>query len=373
MSNQLPAIDSATIRRIVVLRALYLGDLLCAVPAFRALRRRFPMAEITLIGLPWAADFVRRLPYVDRLLSFPGYPGIAEADYRPERTSAFLAEARGHRYDLAIQMHGNGSASNGFVAALGARATLGYRSGEDRRLALSLPYPTGEHEIVRWLRLIGDLDGHISRAGHPPDSVALEFPILADDIAQAAELLFVAPAFPLAALHPGAKARDRCWPAERFAALADALIERLRADIVLTGGPGERQLTAAVRRAMHHPALDLAGETDLGTFAAVLARADLVVSNDTGAAHLAAALGRPSVVLFGPGRPAEWGPLDQERHLVIDAWALAGYAQEPAEALRQLPVEPVLAACLEALKQSEQHIAEEHHASLKYLYVAYSR
>src|ERR687885_387573 len=87
------------IRKIAIFRALYLGDLLCAVPALRSLRHRFPDVEITLIGLPWARDLVRRLPYIDRLAIFPGYPGIMEVPYDAGRTDAFLAEARSTGYD----------------------------------------------------------------------------------------------------------------------------------------------------------------------------------------------------------------------------------------------------------------------------------
>jgi hypothetical protein len=88
---------AVSVKRVAVLRALFLGDLLCAVPALRALRRRFPQAEITLIGLPWAEEFVRRLPaLVGRLLPFTGYPGIAEVAQCPERTATFLAEARAY-------------------------------------------------------------------------------------------------------------------------------------------------------------------------------------------------------------------------------------------------------------------------------------
>jgi ADP-heptose:LPS heptosyltransferase len=348
-----------SIQKIAIFRALFLGDLLCAVPAFRALRQRFPAAEITLIGLPWAADLVERLPYLDRLAIFPGFPGIAEAPYQPGRTSAFLSQAHADRYDLAIQMHGNGSVSNGFVAALCAKTTLGYRAGPDARLTISLPYDAQEHEALRWLRLVDaelSMNNQKAPTNHSHFSTRnaqlarLEFPIAEAERSQAAELLFRPSAAPIVGIHAGASTPERRWPAERFAALADALIERYGANITLTGTASERHITTAVRRAMRHPALDLAGETNLGVFGAVIAQLDLLLTNDTGAAHMAAAVATPSVVIFGPGRPEQWGPLDRRRHHVIDAWALAGFAGDGVAALRDLPVEPVLAACAHALQ-----------------------
>lgn len=332
------------IRRIAIFRALFLGDLLCAVPALRALRRRFPQAQITLIGLAWARQVVERLPYVDRLVPFPGYQDIAEVPYEPERTRAFLAAARAEGYDLAIQMHGDGSVSNGFVAELGARISLGYRCGTDSRLTTSLPYRPDEHEVLRWLRLVGVL-------GAQAGDARLEYPIAPMARARAAALLAAAPALhgPLIGLHAGAKDPARRWPAERFAALADALVDRYAARIVLTGADSERPITAAVRRAMRSPALDLAGATDLCAFAAAIGAMDLLVTNDTGASHLAAASGTRSVVLFGPTRPQCWAPLDRERHRVVDALALAGPDADPAAALSGLPIEPVLEACAGAL------------------------
>ncbi|HKS70241.1 MAG TPA: hypothetical protein VJQ45_07465, partial [Ktedonobacterales bacterium] len=150
-ARQLPVLEATPIRRIAVLRALQLGDLLLAVPALRAIRDRFPRAEITLIGLPWAEDFARRFArYVDRFVAFPGYPGIAEAPYAPAHTARFFAAQRAYGYDLAIQMHGNGAASNGFCLELGARLTAGYY-GDDATegLTLAAPYPEGAHEIAR--------------------------------------------------------------------------------------------------------------------------------------------------------------------------------------------------------------------------------
>jgi ADP-heptose:LPS heptosyltransferase len=343
----------APVRRIAVLRALYLGDLLCATPALRALDWRFPQAEIALIGLPWARELTERLPYIDRLLTFPGYPGIPETDYLPERTNAFLAAARARGYDLAIQLHGDGSSSNGFVAELGARVSAGYCRGADDRLSLTLPYRDDENEVLRWLRLVESLPGPEMPA--PAHSPLLDFPVTPDEHARAAELL-PTPALALrVGLHAGSKLADRRWPPERFAALADALIERCRANIVLTGIEAERPLTAAIRRHMRYPALDLTGRTDLGTFAAIVRRLDLVVANDTGASHVAAAMGTRSVVLFGPTRPRQWAPLDRERHCAIDAHALLDAAGDPATALQRLAVEPVLAACLHMLAPRTGH------------------
>ena len=342
------AVLQGPVRRVAIFRALFLGDLLCATPAFRALRRRFPDAEITLIGLPWAAELVGRLPTIDRLLPFPGYPGIAEVSQDAPRTAAFLREARATGFDLALQMHGDGNVSNGFVAALGARVSLGYRRGPDTRLTMSLPWELGEHETTRWTRLVAQLGARV-------DDGRLDLPVSLAERAHA-ETLLAAPEWrdralsgPLIGLHPGAKDAARRWPPERFAALGDRLAARYNARIVLTGGAGDRDLTTAVRAAMHHPALDLAGRTDLGTFAAVVGRCDHIITNDTGASHVAAAVGTRSVVLFGPSRPREWAPLDGCRHAAIDALALAPPDTAPAEALRLLALGPVLAAANVAL------------------------
>src|SRR5437899_6359132 len=146
---------SKHIERIAIFRALYLGDLLLAVPALRSIRARFPQAEITLIGLPWAAAFAWRFSgCIDRFVEFVGYPGIDEVEVEPERTRNFLAEQRAYGYDLVIQMHGSGSTSNACALALAGRVTAGYY--QDRPiegLALGLPYPKDGPEVMRNLGL----------------------------------------------------------------------------------------------------------------------------------------------------------------------------------------------------------------------------
>jgi ADP-heptose:LPS heptosyltransferase len=322
------------VRRIAILRALFLGDLLLSGPAMRALRRRFPAAEISLIGLPWAAEIVRRSAgALDRLVPFEGYQGLREVAYDPARAARFLQAQRAYGYDLAVQMHGDGSVSNGLVAALGARLTLGCARPGDGRLDLALPYRDDDHETLRWLSLLGLL-------GVPDDDARLDLALVPDDMAEAQRLLAPAlrPGSLLIGLHPGAKDPARRWPVKSFAALGDVLAQRYGASLVLTGAANEAGLTAELWARLRVPALDLGGRTSLGAFAATISALDLLVTNDTGASHLAAARATPSVVLFGPTRPHVFAPLNRRLHMVVDALA-------HAPSLPELTLDPVLAAC----------------------------
>ena len=345
--------DSSAPRRIAIVRALQLGDLLVAVPAFRALRACFPQAEVTLIGLPWAAAFAARFShYIDRFVVFPGWPGIAEAPADVERTRRFTAEQQAYGYDLVLQMHGSGAASNPFALALGGKVTVGYVDGpEPTALTLSAPYPHTLHEILRNLGLVRLL-------GCPEQGTRLEFPLTTDDHAEANALL--APLenayAPLVGIHAGARAPARRWPAESFAEVADTLARRFGAHIILTGGPGEQPIAAAVARAMRAPALDLAGQTSLGGLAALLTRLDLFISNDSGPGHLAQAVDTPSVTIFGPADPNRWAPLDRERHQIVRepvACSPCGYTDCPIDhrCLRRVSPAKALAAAQGLLRK----------------------
>lgn len=347
-----------TVRRIAVVRALYLGDLLLAVPALRALRQHYTEAEITLIGLPWAAAFAARLSaYVDRFLAFPGYPGIAEEAYSPERTSRFLAEQRAYGYDLVLQMHGNGSTSNAFALALGGRVTSGYYVGAaPDGLSPAARYPTDQSEVLRNL-------GLARLVGCPALDDTLEFPVLAADRVEASGLLqdiaANAPITPLVGMHVGAKAPSRRWPFARFAAVADELIEQHGAHVVLTGNAADSAITRLVRLHMRHTPLDLAGKTSLGGLAAVIERMSLFIGNDSGPAHLAEAVGTPSITLFGPTDPRRWAPRDQRWHRIVRepvACSPCAYAECPIDhrCLRRIMPAQVMAQASELLTATRE-------------------
>lgn len=288
-----------------------LGDMLCCVPALRALRTALPEAHITLLGLSEAASFVKRFGgYLDALLEFPGFPGIPEREFHPAALPAFLTEVQARCYDLALQMHGSGVASTPFTQLLGAKITAGFcplESCPDPQRFM--PVPEREPEVRRWLRLLAFL-------GVPSQGEALEFPLQAQDWRELEQTGVDVLSRRYVCVHPGASEPSRRWPPEAFAAVAEAIYAR-GFDIALTGSAEEAPLTRAVADAMCVPALDLAGRTTLGALAALLTSSRLLVCNDTGVSHLAAALGVPSVVVFTRSDPERWAPLDKDLHRAL--------------------------------------------------------
>lgn len=299
--------------RIAVFRALQLGDLLCAVPALRALRKALPAARITLVGLPWARDFVRRIGYVDDFLEFPGFPGLPEREPDLAALPDFFAAARARHFDLAVQLHGDGRLSNSLVTHFEAQHTAGFVApGQwSPEPELFMPWPTHLPEVRRLLALMEFL-------GAPACGEHMELPLLPAEQEAYTRLRQDLPIGRdgYACIHPGARLASRRWLPERFARVADSLAAD-GLSIVLTGAGEEAPLAAAVREQMRAPAIDLAGHTSLGTLAALVAEARLVVCNDTGMSHVAAAMGTPSVVVACGSDPARWHPLDEARHRVL--------------------------------------------------------
>lgn len=329
-------------RNIAVLRALGgIGDVLTALPALAQLRAAHPRARISYIGLPAIEAVARRFaPLIDRFVAFPGFPGIPEIPFEARRLHDFIDAERGNpQFDLCVQMHGSGSVSNVFAALLGAKRTAGYFIP-----GLWCPndadyseFPDALSERDRWSALAERLDC--------PRVEVLAFPV--EDV-ERWTLSELAPGLErktYAVVHAGASDPARRWPAERFAAVADRLAASgLR--IVLTGTANECVLVKSVAEAMRIPALDLCGLTTLGEAAALIERAALVVTNDTGTSHIAASLARPSVVVFTTTDPARWAPENRELHIAVGS----GVPDIPAgqQARRGVPscpsVDEVLAA-----------------------------
>jgi ADP-heptose:LPS heptosyltransferase len=296
---------------LLILRALGLGDLLTAVPALRALAAAFPDHQRVLAAPPALWPLVarigpdrdrvptRRERAVDRLLPAPAWVG-------PHARPAANAVPALPTGATAVNLHGSGPESHRLLLGTDPARLLAFAHPAVPESSDGPPWASHrtEHETARWTRLL-------RHYGMPadPDALDLPPPPLPDRLAAVRGATL---------LHPGAASAARRWPVERWGTVARAEAAQRRA-VFVTGSAAERRLAerVAIAARLGRGAV-IAGETDLVTLAAVVAVAGRLVCADTGVAHLAAALGTPSVVLFGPTSPAAWGPpASRPRHVVL--------------------------------------------------------
>lgn len=339
--------SDGNLRKIAVLRANGLGDFLLATPALRALGRGFPTAEIIYLTLPWLRDFIAgRYPYLRRVEAIPPYPGINQP--RPggaapaESVGQFFARLQAEDLDLAIQMHGGGADSNPFVSRLGAKRTLGLAAPGAQPMATNLRYCYYQHEIIRYLELVGKL-------GVAWDGLEMEVPVLDADRARLGQA-WGAIGRRYAILHPGAGDGRRRWPVERFARVGEHIHERAGYTVVVTGREDEVGIVERLKATCRAPVVDLCDRLDLGAMAALIAGAGLMVCNDTGPAHMAFALNVPSVVIYWCGNVITAGPLKRERFRPVLSWTLEcpschtrGRCSCPESWVAEAPLDEVLA------------------------------
>lgn len=279
---------------ILVLRALGLGDFLTAVPALRALRRGYPDSRITLATPAALAPLLPLTGAVDDLRPTLGLGQLGRPDPVP---------------DLVVNLHGSGPESVADAVGTGAAAILTHAHPDFP----DLPGPAWRndgHEVERWCRLVAA--GGLAPVG----------PAAAGLAADRSDLRLArpdrdSPAPGAVVVHPGSTAAGRRWPAERFGAVAGRLAA-LGHRVVVTGVADEAGLARTVLEAGGLPAsASLVGRLDLAELAVLVADAALVVSGDTGVAHLASAYRTPSVVVFGVSSPERWGPPADGPHRVL--------------------------------------------------------
>ncbi|CCH15547.1 glycosyltransferase family 9 protein [Micromonospora lupini] len=302
------------VHRIAVLRANALGDFIFVLPALDALRAAYPSAEIVLLGAPWHAKLWRDRPGpVDRVLVVPPGPGIRQPEAgEPESTmDEFVAAAGGEGFDLALQVHGGGANTNPLIGRLGARVTAGLRAEDAPPLDRWVRYVYYQHEVIRYLEAV-------ALVGAPATTIVPSLAVTDADRAEAEKVLGP-PTRPRVALHPGASDTRRRWPAERFAEVARAL-HGDGYEVLVTGTPSEREVVDEVVAAAGVPVRPQVGTLSLGGLAGCYAGCALVISNDTGPLHLAAAVGASTVGIFWVGNLINTATPLRGRHRPISSW-----------------------------------------------------
>jgi len=304
----MPERDSQSIERIVVRGTNWVGDAVMTIPALRQLRQLFPQAHITLATRAWAQGLFADAEFIDAVQVHEG-TGLRSVVKQ-------VKQWRQGNFDLAVLFPN--SLETALVASL-ARVPIRVGYAKDGRQSLlthplELPeWRASKHEVFYYLKIVAELEwvvkGEQSFLNTEPNTA-----LQVNESRQAAAADFLAargvkPGSKLVALCPGSiNSRAKRWPVERYAVLADRLMDELGAEVLLIGSAAEAEVSAAVRSRMMNQPVMLAGETKLDELVAILSLVDLLITNDTGPAHIAAALGRPTLVIFGPTNPLTTRP-----------------------------------------------------------------
>jgi ADP-heptose:LPS heptosyltransferase len=313
--------------RVLLIRPDHLGDLLCVTPALRWLRMQMPGAHLTALVGPWAKAVLANNPNLDDIqtLDFPGFTRMPKSSPLAPYATLWAAaqRLRVQRFDTAIILRFDHWWGALLAALAGVPRRIGYDVPEVRPFVNTVVgYERGRHEVLQNLRLAA----RAARAAEPvtssPASLPLEFQPAPDASGFADSWLLahgIAAGERFAMLVPGSGAPVKLWREEGFARVADALDERWHLKVVVAGaGAGEHALARRIASQTHAPLINAAGETTLEQLAALFARAALAVGTDSGPMHLAAAMGTPSVHLFGPVAAHTFGPwADPAKHIVL--------------------------------------------------------
>ncbi|MFS8086352.1 MAG: lipopolysaccharide heptosyltransferase II [Acidobacteriota bacterium] len=303
------------IKNVVVRAPNWLGDAVMSVPALQALRRLLPNARITLVARPGASDIFIDADFVDEVVIYER-AGILSVWKQIQRW-------RRAQFDLAVLLQ------NAFEAALIAALArvpirVGYRT-ERRGFLLTNPLPLPDwkderHESFYYLNIIGELERYLYGAV-PAETIMPRFDLgVSPDRRQRARSLLhehgARTGAPIVLLCPGSiNSRAKRWPAERYAALGDRLIES-GANVVLIGSPGELDVSQEVCRHAQHQPIVLTGATSVAEATALINIADVLITNDTGPAHIGAALQTPTLVIFGPTNPLTTYPMSPNAEII---------------------------------------------------------
>ena len=311
------SLDFSNIRKILIRSTNWIGDAVMTTPAMGAVRATFPHAEVVVAAPPLVGELFTPHPYCDRVVALD--KNKAEGSLRALLRFSGLLRAEG--FDLALLFQ------NAFGAALTALlASIPYRAGyrtDGRGILLTHGVAIGEAQ--RRLHHTGYYLHMLDRLGIRGGDGRLALSCTEQEKARALKLIESDGDRPfLVAINPGAAyGSAKKWLPERFAAVADAIADEFGARIMLTGGPAEELLGREIESAMHTRPLNLVGKTSVRQLMALLSLCSLMITNDSGPMHVAAAFSVPVVALFGSTDHTTTSPLSSSYRIVRKAMPCA--------------------------------------------------
>jgi len=343
---------SGTYENILLIKPSSLGDIVMALPALSALRRSFPQARISWLIRPAFAPLIEGHPHVDEIVLFDR-KRLGKAWYCPWAFKSLLSlivRLRRGRYDAVLDLQG-----------LFRTASLGWLSGSPQRFGPAWGrefahhfYTTAVRPQREWVHVIDHYMKLIEAMGISDRRVEFVLPERPEAAAATRALLAQHGLEPgrYAVLIPGSAQVSKCWPAERFATLADRIASDHGLPVIATGSQAERATIERIQTLADKPVANLAGRTSLPELVEILRSARLVVSNDTGPGHIAAALGRPLVMMFSWSNPLRVGPYGRPECVIARDAADRGLAVKstnPAHTIDHIAFDDVYAKVAEQL------------------------
>ncbi len=338
---------------ILLIKPSSLGDIVMALPALSALRRSFPEVRISWLVRPEFAPMIEGHPHVDEILHF-NRKRLGKAWYHPGAFGSLVSlvgALRRRRFDAVLDLQG--LFRSGSLAWLsGCKERFGPAWGREFAhhfyTTTVTPHIEWAHVIDYYMKILGTMGAA---------DLAVEFVLPEKPAAtQAVEKLLAQHEIPrdkYAVLIPGSAQVSKCWPVERFAALADRLSSEHGLSVLATGSGPEGAMIEQIQERANCPILSLAGQTSLPELVEVLRRACVVISNDTGPGHIAAALDRPLVMMFSWSNPLRVGPYQRPECLVgrdLNERGLAIKSTDPAHAIGHITLDEVYTRVAEQLK-----------------------
>ncbi len=340
--------------RILLVKLSSFGDVLHALPTLEALRALYPTGHITWLVEAAYAPLLTGHPALDEVWVAPRLrPGQVFQGPNRLLLTHVLRQLRSRPFDLVLDLQGLFKSAV-WVALAKSPRKVGYdRTREGSYLVLTdrvPPYDPEAHAVWRYLNL--------SRYLGAPGAAPPALPRFRLGLAPALDLARLIPGAgrrPLVALHPGARWESKLWPPASWARLADWLGDT-GFQVAVTGSRADRDLAAAIGARLRQPAVDLTGRTSLAELAEVMQAAVLAVTTDTGAMHLAAALGTRVAALFGPTSPRRTGPFGAGHQIVrlgLECSPCFRRRCPEPRCLTDLPVAAVQAACEKILSSRQ--------------------
>ncbi|MDD5432862.1 MAG: lipopolysaccharide heptosyltransferase II [Candidatus Omnitrophica bacterium] len=294
-------------KRILIVRTDRIGDVLLSTPVIKALRVEFPSAYIAMMVSPYAREIVEDNPYLDEVIIF-------DKDNLHKNWISSIKFSRNLKkksFDLALILHPTNR-----VHLITFFAGIKRRIGYNRKLGFLLTDRL-EHKKQLGEKHESEYNFDLLRhLGINPKEKNLFIPLKKESEEYIEALLKeegIKKTDKLLAIHPGASCLSKIWPQDRFAQVADRLVEKYGFKVLIVAGPKDRPCAHSVAQSMHSKGINLAGRTSISQLASLLKKCDLFISNDSGPVHIATALGTPVISLFGRSQkglsPLRWGPL----------------------------------------------------------------